>query len=263
MRVAAAIPALAVLAGSAAGLALPDVPRLIPAATMVVACATAVVVWRRDRALIASVVVGFAAGGEALSSDAWSRARSSTLRKAFDDAAVVEREDAVAERRFMPEDADVYAIVEGILRADASSSPAGVSLSLDVTRFASLAKSRRGGAGGDVSGGALVSVAGTLAPGRVDEWRAGRRVRLPVDLHRPSRYLDAGVPDGERALLLRGTALVGTTKSGALVEVVVTRTLERRPKQATHWSTRTMAEARGLNRISMRLCVFAPECSSL
>lgn len=33
----------------------------------------------------------------------------------------------------------------------------------------------------------------------------------------------------------------------AQVEAVVTRTLETRPKNATHWSTRTMAEASGLN----------------
>ncbi len=33
----------------------------------------------------------------------------------------------------------------------------------------------------------------------------------------------------------------------AKVEAVVTRTLETRPKNATHWSTRTMAEASGLN----------------
>ena len=39
-------------------------------------------------------------------------------------------------------------------------------------------------------------------------------------LRRPSRYLDPGVPDHERALARRGTALVGTTKSGALVEVL-------------------------------------------
>ena len=48
----------------------------------------------------------------------------------------------------------------------------------------------------------------------------GRRVRLPVQLHRPSRYLDPGVPDDERALARRGTTLVGTVKSGALVEVL-------------------------------------------
>lgn len=33
----------------------------------------------------------------------------------------------------------------------------------------------------------------------------------------------------------------------AIVEAVITRTLETRPKHATHWSTRTMAEASGLN----------------
>jgi transposase len=33
----------------------------------------------------------------------------------------------------------------------------------------------------------------------------------------------------------------------AKVEAVITRTLESRPKHATHWSTRTMAEASGLN----------------
>ena len=33
----------------------------------------------------------------------------------------------------------------------------------------------------------------------------------------------------------------------AKVEAVITRTLETRPKHATHWSTRTLAEASGLN----------------
>ena len=43
---------------------------------------------------------------------------------------------------------------------------------------------------------------------------------MPVTLRRPSRYLDPGVPDHERALARRGTRLVGTVKSGALVEVL-------------------------------------------
>ena len=43
---------------------------------------------------------------------------------------------------------------------------------------------------------------------------------MPVQLRRPSRYLDPGVPDHERALARRGTTLVGTVKSGALVDVV-------------------------------------------
>jgi len=43
---------------------------------------------------------------------------------------------------------------------------------------------------------------------------------MPVQLHRPSRYLDPGVPDNERMLARSGTTLVGTVKSGALVEMI-------------------------------------------
>jgi len=67
VRIVAAIPAIALIAGSAAGILLPDIPRLIPLATLVAACATAVAMWRRDRWLIACVVIGFAAGGALLS----------------------------------------------------------------------------------------------------------------------------------------------------------------------------------------------------
>src|SRR5439155_22805687 len=70
-----------------------------------------------------------------------------------------------------------------------------------------------------VSGGVQATVVGSLAPDRSGEWRAGRRVRVPLQLHRPSRYLDVGVPDSERALARRGTTLVATVKSGALVDV--------------------------------------------
>jgi competence protein ComEC len=206
-----------VLAGSAAGLFVPDIPRLIPIATMVAACATAVVGWRRERWLLVSVVVGFAAGGDALAADAWRRARTSTLRQAFDEAAAVERATAAAEHRFVPIDPSAFALIDGVLRADASPTPNGASLSLDVTRIAPFALP---GAARDVSGGAIVSVGGSLPPVVFDAWRSGRRVRLPVDLHRPARYLDTGVPDGERALLLRGTALVGSVKSSALVDVL-------------------------------------------
>ena len=53
----------------------------------------------------------------------------------------------------------------------------------------------------------------------VGEWRAGRLVRVPAMLHVPGRYQDPGVPDGRLALGRRGIALVGSVKSGALVEV--------------------------------------------
>jgi len=212
-----AIPAVGLIAGSAVGLFVPETPTFIPLVTLVAACATAVVAWRRGHWLIVSVIAGFAAGGELLASNAWRKAQSSTLRHAFDEAAAIERANAAVEHRFMPLDPSAFAVVDGVLRADASPVPSGVSLSLEVDRIAPFATP---GVARDVSGGALITVAGMMSAGYVDSWRAGRRVRLPVDLHRPSRYLDTGVPDGERALLLRGTTLVGSVKSGALVQVL-------------------------------------------
>jgi hypothetical protein len=64
-----------------------------------------------------------------------------------------------------------------------------------------------------------VSVGGALSAPLLGEWRAGRRVRLPVAMRRATRYFDVDVPDGERALQLRGISLVGSAKSGALVEL--------------------------------------------
>jgi competence protein ComEC len=76
-----------------------------------------------------------------------------------------------------------------------------------------------GPSGARAAGGVQVTVAGSLAAERAGEWRGGRRVRVPLQLHRPSRYLNPDVADSERALARRGTTLVGTAKSGALVEV--------------------------------------------
>ena len=164
--------------------------------------------------LAAFVVIGFAAGGALLASDAWLHARRSSLRAAFDELARARRAEGVAAGRSLPEDPSAFALVEGRLRRDASVGAAGVSLTLDVNRIVSP--------GGDraVSGGVLVTVSGSLAPSLMGQWRAGRQIRLPVELHRAARYLDEGVPDAERALQMRGTSLLGTAKSGALVEVV-------------------------------------------
>ena len=122
----------------------------------------------------------------------------------------------------------------GTLRADAAVTPTGVSISLDVDRRSSaIARSARGpippfGRRRAVSGGVQATVAGSLGAERAGEWRAGRRVRVPLQLHRPSRYLDPDVPDSERALARRGTTLVGTVKSGALVELIGARLVGRR-----------------------------------
>ncbi len=104
--------------------------------------------------------------------------------------------------------------VRGRLTRDAALTPSGASMQIAVSQVS------MGGAWESVEGGLSVSVGGALASDVVKEWRAGRLVEFPVALRTAARYLNAGVPDGERALARRGTALVGSVKSGALVEVL-------------------------------------------
>ena len=71
-----------------------------------------------------------------------------------------------------------------------------------------------------VQGGVLLTVIGALGAEHAPEWRAGRRIRAPAELHRVARYLDPGVTDQERAMARRGISLAGTVKSAALVSVI-------------------------------------------
>ena len=228
VRTVAAIPAVALIAGCAAGLLVPTLPHFLVYALLALTAAGAAVAWRggRERWLVSCVAAGFAAGGALLSFDGWQTARQSSLRMVFDELARAQRAEAEAAHRFVPEDPSAFAFVEGLLRSDASPGASGVALSVAVDRIRGPGPP---GSADDrvdrqpdiaVAGGVLITVTGSLAPLQVGEWRAGRRVRLPVDLSRPARYLDEGVPDGERALQMRGTSLVGTVKSGALVEVL-------------------------------------------
>lgn len=161
--------------------------------------------------LAAAVIVTFFSGGVLLAGDAWQRAWRPSLRVPFDDLA--RRERAAADRR-LPEDDEASATVEGRVRADASPTQNGISLSIDVDAVASDAGCV------SVTGGVQLTVIGETARDLAGDWRAGRRVRAPARLHRATRYLDPGVPDFERALARRGTTLVGTVKSGALVQVI-------------------------------------------
>jgi len=222
VRVVAAVPAIGLLAGCALGLFVPPAPAIVAGAVLCLECVAATLAWRRrsDRLFIPLVAIGFASGGSVLSSRAFATALDSPLRAAFDRLAALDRVDARRQGRFVPLDPSAFVLIEGTLRADAAPTQAGVSLSLAVERMG------RFGDGGPlqlVDGrprGALVTVGGSIAARQADQWRAGRHIRLPAELRRPARYLDEGVTDGERALQLRGTDLVGSTKSGALVDVV-------------------------------------------
>ena len=236
MRTVAAVPAVGLLAGAAFGLLVPELPRLPSYVVLIVCGAGSVWAWRAAgaRTLAAVVAAGFFVGGALLASEAWQRAWRPPLRIAFEDRARAERARAKAEGRTLPEQEEAFAVVAGVLQSDASLGTSGVSLSIAVeSLMGPLGQmgdvgqvGRAGGEGTEpegfsrAPGGIAVTVTGSLAADRVNEWRAGRHVRVPVTLRRPSRYLDPGVPDHERALAGRGTTLVGTVKSGALVEVL-------------------------------------------
>jgi len=212
MRYVAAVPAAGLLAGAALGLAAADISLPPVLLVLIFALGTAVWAWWATHPSVLAVAVGlvFCCGGAVLAADAWQRAWSPPLRVAFETLAREQRADATREGRRLPEDAEAFAIVQGTLRADAAPSDGGASLSVAVTGL----EGQR-----SASGGILVTVAGSLAADHLDAWRAGRQVRLPVQLHRAARYLDPGVPDHERALARRGTTLVGTVKSASLVDL--------------------------------------------
>lgn len=213
MRTVAAIPAVALLVGSALGLLEPDLPRhigysLLVAGTVVALCAW-FAVW--GRVLAGAVGAAFLGGAALAGAAAWREAWRPTLLDAFETLVQAQRAEEAADKSSVAdEDNEAFAIVSGRLRGDAAAVSSGISLSLDVDQIN----------GQPVAGGVAATVVGSLASDLSGAWRAGRRLRLPIRLRRPSRYLDPGVPDHERELARRGTRLVGTVKSGALVEVV-------------------------------------------
>jgi len=242
VRTIAVIPAAALLAGAACGLACTLRPHAMLDGLLAAGVAAAVLGYllRRPALVAASVATGFFAGGVLLSAAAWEQAWRPSLRTTFERLSADVRSDAARAGHRLPEDDEAFAEIEGLLRADASPTESGVSLSVLVdcvyaagprdpparsafppsSPSSPSSLSRRSGSASHVEGGIVVTVVGSVQVERTGEWRAGRRVRFPAQLRRPSRYLDPGVPDFERALARRGTTLVGTVKSAALVEVV-------------------------------------------
>ena len=163
--------------------------------------------------------VAFVATGSLLAVEASSRAIQSPLRTLYDPLLSLAGRDAAPVSPV---------IIDGRLRRDATPTEYGASLNVEVER--AVIDRRADG----TSGGIRVSVGGTLVGERIDAWRAGRRVRMPVLLRRPARYLNPGVADQERRSAVRGTVLLGSVKSAALVDVVA----------AGHWLAEAAASAR-------------------
>ncbi len=255
MRAVALLPSLALAFGSASALVLPDAAPVLPVFTWLAigALGAALVCWRLEHPvwLVCAVAVVFAAGGGALGRRAWQQAWTPPLRLAWERAAVgrraasadlhgsnmpavgdVSRANGASDDHDPREandsndaaDAVVSAVVTGVIRTDAAVRDDGVSLSLQVRTVAFDGVGRHGAAAGEAEayapGGVRLTVHGAAARESMAAWRAGRVLRVPARLRRPSRHLNWGVADEERQLARRGTTLVGSVKSGLLVELV-------------------------------------------
>jgi competence protein ComEC len=220
MRIPAALVALPLLAGAAIGLLIPD---RTSASLPLCAAAAAWLAWiaalawsteENSDVLAWAVAAGCFVAGVSLGITAAREAYRPPLLAWFDARPAADRE--------------APAPLEGTLREDAAVTPFGVSLTLDV-----VCPGR---------GGARLSIGGAGAVERAAEWRAGRHVRVPALLRRPTSYGDPGLPDEARALAQRGVILVGSVKSAALVEVIARAgAIGEAAAAARAWSRRQVA----------------------
>lgn len=177
---------------------------------MAAAALVAVVGWARGwtRATTFALVAGFAANGAANAAHARDRALETPLRHVLDAAVGGFSLASLGPGGEHPPIPTRASLVE-----DAAPRDGFVSLRVTVSAV------QIGDRWQAVSGGAGLTVSGTASVARVSEWRAGRAIQAPVTFRRPARYLNDGVPDFERDLALDGTTLLGTVKSGLLVDV--------------------------------------------
>jgi competence protein ComEC len=242
MRVPAALVAIPLLAGAAAGVLLLDVVpgRLTGAAACAaVLCHLSGLVFFADRepaGVVLAVVFGAALSGY---SSAASTARvlvAPSLLRWFDAGAGA--------------DSGPFRL-EGTLRDDAALLPYGAVLTLDVT------SAQRGtGPREAVHGGVRLVVGGVQSAAHVARWRAGRVVHAPGLLRRPVVFGNPGVPDDARALALRGVILTGSIKSAALVDVTAKAGwVKERAASARAWTRRTIA--RHVGRLDSRSAAVA------
>jgi competence protein ComEC len=203
------IPALGLLIGSTLGM-YAGFGALLWALMLPAACVAAVVCWwwRAPLAFQFTLAVGFLAGGAALAADAREQALRSSVRQ------LLEREfGGFLIESIGPAGPHDPVPSQLLLVEDAAPRDGFVSLR------AELLAVRLHGRWEAVAGGVAISVNGVAAPEHVTAWRAGRVIEAPVTFRRPTRYLNAGVPDFERNQALDGITLLGTVKSGLLIEV--------------------------------------------
>jgi competence protein ComEC len=178
---------------------------------LIAAGAVAWVAWwcERHRLTVALLMASFVGAGAALAIDARDRALHTPLR------ALLDREfGGFAIDTLGPGVRHDPLPIRARLTEDASQGSGATTLRTSVTAVRIRGEWQK--TRGDVS----LSVSGSEARARADQWRAGRRIETWATFRRPARYLNEGVPDFERGLALYGTTLFGSVKSALLVDVV-------------------------------------------
>jgi competence protein ComEC len=204
------LPALSLVAGVVAGLAWPwtSGALLVPAVALLLLAAVGYVRgWRH--VTVAALVAGFAACGAANAAHARDQALDTPLRRLLD-----AEFGGFALAELGPGGRHDPVLVRARILEDAAARDGYVSVHLELFELQLRGRWRA------TTGGVRLSVSGSASADAVDAWRAGRTIEAPIVFRRPARYLNEGVPDFERDLALDGTTLLGSVKSGLLVEVV-------------------------------------------
>jgi competence protein ComEC len=216
----AVLPAIALAAGVAAGIARPSDPGLLRFLIAFIWLSGCVAFGlRRPRWFLVVIVTGFAIAGDLLGARANVDAVQAPLGVLFD-------------RHLPAGEYQMVSSIDGTLTADATRGTSGVSLRIAVDRFVFEGGHRT------TRGGVVIGVGGDLSSAPIEEWREGRRLRVQATVRRPAKYLDPGVRDSQREFSWRGTSLVGSVKSPLLVDVLARGTPLQELLSATRWSIR-------------------------
>ena len=210
MIAAALAPVLALVAGTAAGIAYVLPWRLALGGLPLLAVAAGVA-WRRraDRITVTLIASAFGCAGVVLGGQSSEAAIDAPLRVLLDGEFGAFRLETPG-----PQGSHDPLPTRLLLTEDAA--PAD-----DVTTVRAVVLAiRLHDRWMQTSGGVVLNVGGRVTAERAGEWRRGRTIEAPVSYRRPARYLNDGVADFERQSALDGVALLGSIKSALLVDVV-------------------------------------------
>ena len=237
VRYPAVPPAISLLVGVGLGVCWPalSAAALISLVGLTWLCVIASCVRGRGSLMTGCALVGYLSVGMLLGAQAATESETSALWRWY--------------QHQSPEIFERPVLVEGRLTRDQLPTEYGARLDLMIDRV----QSESGWT--TVEGGVSVTVGGTLAAMYGDAWVKGRRVRMRVSLRPAAEYSNPGVPNQRRALMRRGTSLLGSVKSALLVDVI---------EPGHEWSEGTaIIRAHVRRRVTQTVGHFSPRSSAV